>query len=73
MFDRRTPRKQVTPKLRDADERKADGALNVVLVEDGDLDGSFSGSVELPLTGDVDDERGIDLDVLNHAMDDLRQ
>lgn len=52
----------------DADERKADRARIAVLVGDGDLESSLGGAVELPLSGNVDEERGVYLGVLDHAF-----
>ena len=58
----------MTPQLGNADERKADGAQVAVLIGDGDLESSLGGAVELALTSDVDDERGVDLGILDHML-----
>lgn len=63
----------MAPQVGNADERKADGARIAVLVGDGDLENPLGGAVELPLSGDVDQERGVYLGVLDHALFQLRK
>ena len=56
-----------------ADERKADGAGESVVIGDADLDRSHVGTSELSLSSNVNDERGVDLGARDHVVGDLRK
>ena len=63
----------MAPQVGNADERKADGTRIAVFVRDGDLESPLGGAVELPFSGDVDEERGVYLGVLDDALFQLRK
>ena len=69
----RPPGKQVAPQLGNADERKADGTGDSLVIGDVHLESPHGGAVELSFAGDVDDEGGVDFGVLDHVAGDVRQ
>ena len=61
------------PEVGHANERKTDGVRVAVLIGDDDLEDSLGGTGELPLSGDGDPERGVDLGALDHALLEIRE